>query len=105
MRPFRGSMRRRSPESDESLAIGDTAVTASIMPAGSPGPNRRQGREPFTRDRSMAADAQNRAAVVVALDLNDVRKNWDWFVVLGIVQIVVGTLAVGFAFSSTLASV
>jgi uncharacterized membrane protein HdeD (DUF308 family) len=53
----------------------------------------------------MTANAENRAAVVVALDLNDVRKNWGWFVVLGIVQIVVGTLAVGFAFSSTLASV
>jgi uncharacterized membrane protein HdeD (DUF308 family) len=53
----------------------------------------------------MTPNAENRAAVVVALDLNDVRKNWGWFVVLGIVQIVVGTLAVGFAFSSTLASV
>jgi uncharacterized membrane protein HdeD (DUF308 family) len=34
-----------------------------------------------------------------------VRRNWGWFLALGIVQIVVGVLAVGFAFSATLASV
>jgi uncharacterized membrane protein HdeD (DUF308 family) len=36
---------------------------------------------------------------------NRVRKNWGWFFALGIVQIVTGTLAVGFAFSATIASV
>jgi len=33
------------------------------------------------------------------------RKNWGWFLALGIVQVVVGILAVSFAFSATLASV
>jgi uncharacterized membrane protein HdeD (DUF308 family) len=53
----------------------------------------------------MTANAENRAAVVVAVDLAGIRKNWGWFLALGIVQIIVGTLAVSFAFSSTLASV
>ncbi len=53
----------------------------------------------------MTANAQKRAAVVVAADLTDIRKSWGWFLALGIVQIIVGTLTVGFAFSSTLTSV
>jgi uncharacterized membrane protein HdeD (DUF308 family) len=53
----------------------------------------------------MTANAENRAAVVVAVDLAGIRKNWGGFLALGIVQIIVGTLAVSFAFSSTLASV
>jgi uncharacterized membrane protein HdeD (DUF308 family) len=38
-------------------------------------------------------------------EIAGVRKNWGWLLALGIVQIVAGTLAVGFAFSATLASV
>jgi uncharacterized membrane protein HdeD (DUF308 family) len=53
----------------------------------------------------MTANAQNRAAVVVAVDLSDIRKNWGWFLALGIVQIIAGTLAVGFVLSATLASI
>jgi uncharacterized membrane protein HdeD (DUF308 family) len=53
----------------------------------------------------MTANAQNRAAVVVAVDLAGIRKNWGWLLALGMVQIIVGTLGVSFAFSSTLASV
>jgi uncharacterized membrane protein HdeD (DUF308 family) len=36
---------------------------------------------------------------------NGIRKNWGWFLALGILQILAGLLAVGFAFSATLASV
>ncbi len=53
----------------------------------------------------MLPKAQNADAVVRAVEETGVRKNWGWFLALGIVQIVVGTLAVGFAFSATLASV
>ena len=53
----------------------------------------------------MISNAQNPDTVVRAVDETGVRKNWGWFLALGIVQIVVGTLAVGFAFSATLASV
>jgi uncharacterized membrane protein HdeD (DUF308 family) len=38
-------------------------------------------------------------------EAKSIRKNWRWFVALGSVQIVAGALAVGFAFSATLASV
>ena len=38
-------------------------------------------------------------------EVNRIRQNWGWFLALGIVQIVAGTLAVGFAFSATVASV
>jgi uncharacterized membrane protein HdeD (DUF308 family) len=53
----------------------------------------------------MISNAQNPDAVVRAVDETGVRKNWGRFLALGIVQIIVGTLAVGFAFSTTLASV
>ena len=53
----------------------------------------------------MISNAQNPDAVVRAVDETGVRKNWGWFLALGIVQIIVGTLAVGFAFSAALASV
>ena len=53
----------------------------------------------------MTANAQNRATVVLTVEATGIRKNWGWFLALGIVQIIVGTLAVSFAFSSTLASV
>ena len=42
---------------------------------------------------------------MVAADAASMRKNWGWFLALGIVQIIAGTLAVSFAFSATLASV
>ncbi len=64
-----------------------------------------QGREPFTEEQFMTGNARRRAAVVVAVDLSDIRKNWGWFLALGIIQIVAGTLALGFALSTTLASV
>jgi uncharacterized membrane protein HdeD (DUF308 family) len=38
-------------------------------------------------------------------EANRIRKNWGWFFALGVVQIVAGMLAVGFAFSATWASV
>jgi len=38
-------------------------------------------------------------------EANSIRKNWGWFVALGIVQIAVGMLALSFAFSATFASV
>jgi uncharacterized membrane protein HdeD (DUF308 family) len=53
----------------------------------------------------MTSNAQDPVAVVVAVNAASVRKNWVWFLALGIVQIIAGTLAVSFAFSATLASV
>jgi uncharacterized membrane protein HdeD (DUF308 family) len=53
----------------------------------------------------MSTAAQIRFADVLTEEANRVRKNWGWFLALGIVQIVVGMLAVSFAFSATLASV
>jgi uncharacterized membrane protein HdeD (DUF308 family) len=38
-------------------------------------------------------------------EASSVRKNWGWFLALGIVQIVAGMMAVGFAFTATVASV
>jgi uncharacterized membrane protein HdeD (DUF308 family) len=38
-------------------------------------------------------------------EANNIRKKWGWFLALGIVQIVAGMFAVGFAFTATLASV
>jgi uncharacterized membrane protein HdeD (DUF308 family) len=38
-------------------------------------------------------------------EAKSIRKNWGWFLALGTVQIIAGALAVGFAFSATLASV
>jgi uncharacterized membrane protein HdeD (DUF308 family) len=53
----------------------------------------------------MSTAAQTRFADVLTEEANRVQKNWGWFLALGIVQIVVGILAVSFAFSATLASV
>jgi len=53
----------------------------------------------------MTANAQNRATVVLTVEATGIRKNWGWFLAFGIVQIIAGTLAVGFVFSATLASV
>jgi uncharacterized membrane protein HdeD (DUF308 family) len=53
----------------------------------------------------MTTIANDRIAGMLTEEANRIRKNWGWFLALGIVQIVAGTLAVGFAFSATLASV
>ncbi|HEV3255790.1 MAG TPA: HdeD family acid-resistance protein [Gemmataceae bacterium] len=53
----------------------------------------------------MTTIANDRIAGMLTEAANSIRKNWGWFLALGIVQIVAGTLAVGFAFSATLASV
>ena len=49
--------------------------------------------------------AQKRSGDPPRQEVTGIRKNWGWFLALGIVQIIAGTLAVGFVFSSTLASV
>ena len=53
----------------------------------------------------MTTIANDRIAGMLTEEASRIRKNWGWFLALGIVQIVAGTLAVGFAFSATLASV
>ena len=53
----------------------------------------------------MTANAPNRDAVVLTVEAIGIRKYWGWFLALGVVQIIAGSLAVGFAFSATLASV
>jgi uncharacterized membrane protein HdeD (DUF308 family) len=53
----------------------------------------------------MATAAQDRFAGIFSEEATEIRKNWGWFLALGIVQIVAGIFAVGFAFSATLASV
>jgi uncharacterized membrane protein HdeD (DUF308 family) len=53
----------------------------------------------------MSVVAQARIADRLTEEATQVRKNWGWFLALGIVQIVAGMLAVGFAFPATLASV
>jgi uncharacterized membrane protein HdeD (DUF308 family) len=42
---------------------------------------------------------------MVTEEANSIRKNWGWFLALGIVQIVGGIFAAGFAFTATMASV
>ena len=53
----------------------------------------------------MTTVAQDRIAVMMREETTRIRKQWGWFLAFGIVQIIVGVLAVGFAFSATLASV
>jgi uncharacterized membrane protein HdeD (DUF308 family) len=53
----------------------------------------------------MATIANDRIAGMLTEEANSIRKNWGWFLALGIVLIIAGTLAVGFAVSATLASV
>ena len=53
----------------------------------------------------MTTIANDRIAGMLTEEASRIRKNWGWFLALGIVQIVAGTLAVGFALSATLASV
>jgi uncharacterized membrane protein HdeD (DUF308 family) len=47
----------------------------------------------------------NQIAGKLTEETQSIRKNWGWFLALGIVQIIAGTWSVGFAFSATLASV
>src|SRR5262249_51381258 len=60
---------------------------------------------PFTGDTPMTTVAQDRIADMLSEEATQVRKNWGWFLALGIVQIIVGALAVCFAFSASLVSV
>jgi uncharacterized membrane protein HdeD (DUF308 family) len=53
----------------------------------------------------MASIANDRVADMMMEEANGIRKSWGWFLALGIVQIVAGMLAAGFAFTATLASV
>jgi uncharacterized membrane protein HdeD (DUF308 family) len=53
----------------------------------------------------MTAIVQDRSGGVLNEEAAGIRKNWGWFLALGIIQVIVGILAVGFAFSATLASV
>jgi uncharacterized membrane protein HdeD (DUF308 family) len=53
----------------------------------------------------MTTIANDRIERMLTEEANRVRKKWGWFLALGVVLIVVGTLAIGFAFSATLASV
>jgi hypothetical protein len=43
----------------------------------------------------VTAGAQDRSAVLLTVEATGIRKNWNWFVALRIVQIIAGTLAVG----------
>jgi len=53
----------------------------------------------------MATVADDPIRAMLTEATTSIRRNWGWFLALGIVQIVVGALAVGSAFSATLASV
>ena len=53
----------------------------------------------------MATIANDRITGLLTEAATSVRKNWGWFLALGIVQIVAGMLAVAFAVTATLASV
>jgi len=53
----------------------------------------------------MNAITQDRMASMLKEEVTGIRKNWGWFLALGIIQIVVGVLAVDFAISATFASV
>ncbi len=46
----------------------------------------------------MTSVADNRMVGMLTEEVNSARRNWDWFAVLGIVQIVAGTLAAGLRF-------
>ena len=53
----------------------------------------------------MTSIADDRIAGMLRQEANGVRTRWGWFLALGVVQILAGMLAVGFAFLATLASV
>src|SRR5262245_48255782 len=52
----------------------------------------------------MAIAAQNRLADVFVDDVKRVRSNWGWVLAFGIAQIIVGIVAVCFAFDATIAT-
>ena len=47
--------------------------------------------------------AQNRSSDLLTAEVNGIRRNWRWFLTLGIAQIIAGTLAFRFALSATVA--
>jgi uncharacterized membrane protein HdeD (DUF308 family) len=53
----------------------------------------------------MSVIAHDRIADMLTEEATHVRKQWGWFLALGIVQIIVGVFAVCFVFSATFASV
>src|SRR5438132_1120840 len=53
----------------------------------------------------MSTITTDQIAGVLTEAASNVRKNWGWFLALGVIQIVVGMLALSFAFTATLASV
>jgi uncharacterized membrane protein HdeD (DUF308 family) len=53
----------------------------------------------------MASVTDNRISGILAEEASSIRKNWGWLLAFSIIQIVVGVLAVSFAFSATMASV
>jgi hypothetical protein len=53
----------------------------------------------------MTAIAQIRMGRMLTEDAASIRKLWGWILALGIVQILVGFMAIAFAFFATLASV
>jgi uncharacterized membrane protein HdeD (DUF308 family) len=52
----------------------------------------------------MTASAHDQAAVELSGETRGIRKNWAWFLALGVVQVVAGTTAVGSFFNDGLAS-
>lgn len=53
----------------------------------------------------MSPQRQNRFADPPTEEVTGIRRNWNWFLALGIVQIVAGTSGVGFASSATVTPV
>jgi uncharacterized membrane protein HdeD (DUF308 family) len=53
----------------------------------------------------MATATQSRFAEVLTEEATSIRNGWGWLLALGIVQIIVGVLAVSYAFSATVATV
>jgi uncharacterized membrane protein HdeD (DUF308 family) len=53
----------------------------------------------------MTTIAHNPIENMLTEEFTGIRKNWGWFLAFGIVQIIVGILAISFAFSATIVSV
>jgi uncharacterized membrane protein HdeD (DUF308 family) len=53
----------------------------------------------------MTNAANYRIAGMLTDEVNSARRSWDWFLVLGVVQIMAGALTAGLAFAATPASV
>ena len=52
----------------------------------------------------MTADGQNRVSGALTREMTGIAKNWGWFLVLGMIQIIAGTIAVGFGCNTTFSS-